>query len=672
MTRYPLEARLRPAYELGSASVSTLGATLVLSRSGLFLLDAPWHWAMAALLLGHAAWRAAAGVRTLRYRANLRRRRRYEVDSADILWSADRLFLGRGFRWDQRHTQRLREARLPVNRALIEDGMCARAMSVFGRGRSEVVGVGGDPAIHGVEPNESDIWMQLEDRVGHTLVLGTTRVGKTRLAELLIAQDIRRGEVVIVFDPKGDIDLLRRVFAEAERAGRAAEFFLFHLGHPEISARYNPVGSFSRITEVATRIAGQLPSEGQSAAFKEFVWRFVNVMARALVALGRKPDYQEINRYASDVEPLLIDYFEHWLDEEPSAAGWREELGSMAIDRKALGKGLQSRGTRAVQLVEYARHKKLYDPIAHALASTLNYEKSHFDKLVASLLPLMEKLTTGRIAALLSPIDDPTDWRPVFDWTTIINLRGIVYVGLDALSDYEVAAAVGNSMFADLTSVAGSVYKFGTGRGLPGDVEQRRIAIHADEFNELIGDEFVPLLNKAGGAGFQVTAYTQTWSDVQARIGSLAKAGQIAGNFNTLIMLRVKELATAELLTQQLPEVHVLSTVASSSVTDTNDPIDFADFASRNEDRLAAESVRLLEPSDLVQLPKGEAFALLHGGQLHKIRMPFPSTGHDPLMPASLAVIGKTLRARLEGPWNRPDGSLETRDQLGIPKRYVS
>jgi len=51
-----------------------------------------------------------------------------------------------------------------------------------------------------------------------------------------------------------------------------------------------------------------------------------------------------------------------------------------------------------------------YDPLAHALASTLNYEKSHFDKLVASLLPLMEKLTTGRTASLLSPeLDDPTD-----------------------------------------------------------------------------------------------------------------------------------------------------------------------------------------------------------------------------------------------------------------------
>jgi conjugal transfer pilus assembly protein TraD len=303
-----------------------------------------------------------------------------------------------------------------------------------------------------------------------------------------------------------------------------------------------------------------------------------------------------------------------------------------------------------VTLVEYARRKQLYDPIAHALASTLNYEKSYFDKLVASLLPLMEKLTTGRTASLLSPdLDEANDWRPVFDWTSVINLRGIVYVGLDSLSDYEVAAAVGNSMFADLTSVAGSLYKFGAGRGLPGETAARRIAIHADEFNELIGDEFIPLLNKSGGAGFQVTAYTQTWSDVEARIGSQAKAGQIAGNFNTLIMMRVKEVATAELLTDQLPEVRIVSTVVSSSVSDTNDPIDFADFASRNEDRITTESAPMLSPSDLVQLPKGQAFALIHGGQLHKIRMPLPDASHDPLMPASLEAIGSEVKGRLDG-----------------------
>ena len=643
---YPLEARLRPAYELCSAAIAVACAVAVSMTPNTFYLPHNIAWALAAIFLLVAALRTAQGSRVLSYRWNLRLQRRYVVNSDEIPWSADRLFLGRGFRWDQRHTQRLHEARLPLSQRLLTPGMFIRVLSILRGGLPAIENMGGDPAIHGVEPSESDIWMDIGDRVGHTLVLGTTRVGKTRLAELLIAQDIRRDEVVIVFDPKGDLALLRRVYAEAKRAGREGEFFMFHLGHPELSARYNPVGSFSRITEVATRIAGQLPSEGESAAFKEFVWRFVNVMARALVALGRKPDYEQINRYASNVEPLLIDYFEHWLDREPAAAGWRGELESMAIDKKSLDKGLQTRGFRAVTLVEYARRKKLYDPIAHALGSTLNYEKSYFDKLVASLLPLLEKLTTGRTASLLSPAyDDMDDWRPVFDWTSVIHLGGIVYIGLDALSDYEVAAAVGNSMFADLTSVAGSLYKFGTGHGLPGPTKSRRIAIHADEFNELIGDEFIPLLNKAGGAGFQVTAYTQTWSDVEARIGSKAKAGQIAGNFNSLIMLRVKEMATAKLLTDQLPEVRIVSTLVASSVSDTNDPGDFADFASRNEDRITTESAPMLSASDLVQLPKGQAFALIHGAQLHKIRMPLPDGSHDPVMPESLEAIGRELKS---------------------------
>ena len=643
---YPLEARLRPAYEACFAVVAGACGIAVSLSPATFLLPQAAAWALGAALLVLAAVRGSQGYEVVRYRLNLRLQRHYVLNSEQIPWAADRLFIGRGFRWDQRHTQRLHEARLPSNQPLLMPGMLTRAANLLRRSPRTVENAGGDPALHGVEPTESDIWMDLGDRVGHTLVLGTTRVGKTRLAELLIAQDIRRGEVVVVFDPKGDLDLLRRTYAEAKRAGRLGQFFMFHLGHPDLSARYNPVGSFSRITEVATRIAGQLPSEGQSAAFKEFVWRFVNVMARALVALGRKPDYEQINRYASNVEPLLIDYFEHWLDREPAAAGWREEVGSMAIDKKSLDKGLQTRGFRAVTLVEYARRNKLYDPIAHALASTLNYEKSYFDKLVASLLPLMEKLTTGRTAALLSPAyDDLRDWRPVFDWTSVINLGGIVYIGLDALSDYEVAAAVGNSMFADLTSVAGSLYKFGTGYGLPGEIRPRRIAIHADEFNELIGDEFIPLLNKAGGAGFQVMAYTQTWSDVEARIGSRAKAGQIAGNFNSLVMLRVKEMATAKLLTDQLPEVEIVSTIVASSVSDTNDPGDFADFASRNEDRITTVAAPMLSPSDLVQLPKGQAFALIHGGQLHKIRMPLPDASHDPMMPNSLEAIGSELKS---------------------------
>ena len=668
---YPLEALLRPAYELRAAAVSLAGAAAIVSYPSVFLLTVELAQGFAGLLVVHATWRTWQGLGIVRYRRNLRRLRRYSLGPEAIPYSTEKLFLGMGFRWDQRHTQRLHEAHLPEHRRYCEPGRLytwARMLELkversplawisditrrdaWWNPVAPLPPVGGDAAIHGVEPNESEVWMSLGERVGHTLVLGTTRVGKTRLAELLIAQDIRRGEVVIVFDPKGDADLLRRVYAEAKRAGREQAFYMFHLGHPEISARYNPIGNFSRVTEVATRIAGQLPSEGQSAAFKEFVWRFVNVMARALVALGRKPGYEQINRYAANVEPLLIDYFEFWLDRNPEALGWRAEVASMQIDKKSLDKGLQSRGFRAVTLVEYVRRKQLYDPIAHALASTLNYEKSYFDKLVASLLPLLEKLTTGKAAALISPdYDDPDDRRPIFDWMSVINGGGIVYIGLDALSDYEVAAAVGNSMFADLTSVAGKLYKFGQGYGQTASSSPSRIAIHADEFNELIGDEFIPLLNKAGGAGFQVTAYTQTWSDVEARIGSRAKAGQIGGNFNTLVMLRVKNTETAEMLTDQLPEVSVVSIVASSSESDTNDPTDFAEFSSRTEDRISTETRPMLTPADLVRLPKGQAFALIEGGQLFKIRMPLPDSAHDPAMPENLDAIARYMAQQYAG-----------------------
>ena len=83
----------------------------------------------------------------------------------------------------------------------------------------------------------------------------------------------------------------------------------------------------------------------------------------------------------------------------------------------------------------------------------------------------------------------------------------------------------------------------------------------SDEFNEIIGDEFIPLLNKGRGAGFTVTAYTQTWSDVEARLKSAAKAGQVAGNFGTMVMFRCQEVKTIQMLLEKLPKVPMMRTV---------------------------------------------------------------------------------------------------------------
>ena len=152
------------------------------------------------------------------------------------------------------------------------------------------------------------------------------------------------------------------------------------------------------------------------------------------------------------------------------------------------------------------------------------------------------------------------------------------------------------------------------------------------------------MVNKAGGAGYQVTAYTQTWSDVEARIGSAAKAAQIEGNFNNRIFLRVLNKETAQLLVDKLPEVTIKHLTAVSSVSDGNNPSQFEAFSSTNEDKITESSVPMLSASDLVNLPKGQAFAMINGGQLYKLRLPLASTDNDSCMPRDWADMMQQLR----------------------------
>ncbi len=688
MSAHPIEALLRPPVELWSTLVAFATATIAILAPWALMMPPGVAYSAGAVLVVIGVIRGRQAWWVMRYQRNMRRLPTYRLRADKIPLSRHKLFLGKGFCWTQKHTQRLRDTIRPEVQRYVRPGLLyqwARRKEVAWesipllsllarvlRARAwwnplaPLPPVGGKPALHAVEPDEQDAWMDIGERVGHTLVLGTTRVGKTRLAETLITQDIRRGDVVIVFDPKGDADLLRRVYAEAKRAGRAKDFYMFHLGYPEVSARYNAIGNFSRITEVATRIANQLPSEGNSAAFKEFAWRFVNIIARALVALGRRPDYQQVRRYINDIEPLFMEYAREHLRQQ-GVEDWQEKVAEIAanIKERNLPNSLRGRNVEAIALMRHLQEQDLYDPVLDGLVSAFKYDKTYFDKIVSSVGPLMEKLTTGKIAELISPdYLDEADSRPIFEWMDVIRRKGIVYVGLDALTDTTVSSAVGNSMFADLVSVAGHIYKHGVDvdpiDAMPATNTMPTISMHADEFNELIGDEFVPLLNKAGGAGFQVTAYTQTWSDVEARIGNRAKAGQVAGNFNTLIMLRVKELATAEMLTAQLPRVEVFTLMSVSGVDDSSDPGSGVDFKSRNEDRISVSEVPMLTPAELVALPKGQAFALLEGGHLWKLRMPLPDTRGDLAMPAGLADIANEMERtyitndqwyRIQEPW---------------------
>ena len=677
---YNLENLLTPIVEFYSVVICLLFALILGYLPGLIMMTPPVAYSASMMVIAFALLRFSQGYQILRYQRGLKKLPKYILADDKIPVSNKKLFLGKGFRWRAIHTQRLRNIHnsenpdewLSPNRfyqlarkleltfeftPFLRKAVLVFSIDSFFNPVRPLPPVGGAPEIHavGMYEGEYDILMDLGERVGHTLVLGTTRVGKTRLAEILITQDIRRGDATFVFDPKGDADLMKRVYTEAKKAGR--QVYIFHLGYPDISARYNPVGEFSRITEVATRIADQLPSEGNAAAFKMFGWRFVNIIAQALVKLGDKPDYPQIGRHLLTIDKLFVRYAHFYLNEQ-KVENWTTGVQVIEdnIDDKNLGFNLKGRDHHAIALLQYIESNEyLYDSVLDGLMGAFRYDKTYFDKIVSSLTPLLEQLTSGRTTELLAPeYHDVNDTRPIFDWKTVIQQNAVVYIGLDALSDPVVGSAIGASMFADMTSVAGSLYKFGLDHGLASIKDPKtgkiiktklpKISIHADEFNEIVGDQFIPMLNKSGGAGFQVTAYTQTSSDILAGIGSEAKAGQIEGNFNTMIMLRVKNPATAEVFTSQLAQVEVASTTSVSRATDSTEVGGKTTFGSTAEDRLVEKDVDILTPSHFTQLPKGQAFVLKEGGQLYKVRLPLPQNDDD--LPDGLQMIVDDMKSR--------------------------
>lgn len=662
----PISNVYRWPYEYASVVAFFAAVPMVLAVPEVFLLSRDLAPAVTLGLAAIGAWRFRQARRIARHRKAVRVLKPYALAPDELPWSQRAVFLGMGFEWSVRHTQRMALLALPENESLRQPPLWYRWARALERDPHhpewlrDVLGkdspwnpcrpmppVGGLPTLHGVEIDEEQVWTPLAELNNHMMVYGTTRVGKTRLAQILIEQDIKRGDVVIVFDPKGDVDLLLGMYSAALRAGRADEFLLFHLGFPEVSARYNPIGNYEQVTEVATRATGPLPDQGQSAAFKAFAWRYVNVIARAMAAVGERPDFRKIYEYGVSIDKLAGKYVRQWLDAH--APNWSDEFDPTPTkEHKDLVTKAEknSRDLEVLMLLAYFKAKGYHDPIADALSSVLANDRTYFEKLVNSLYPLLEKLTSGSLAELISPdYEDTADPRPVLDWLSVINRGSIVYCGFDALTIRDVAEAVSASMLADLTSTFGRIYKHGSGYGMSSAEPMRRVRLHADELNELIGPEFVQAANKGGGAGLFITGYSQTAQDIEVKVGSSAKADQIGGNLNSLVMLRVVNLDTARKLTDRLEEVRIATRLVASGASDTNDPADFAEFATRNEDRVSAEKVPMLDPAWLMKLPKGQAFALLEGGRLSKVRIPLPLPHLDARIPADWSAMLGHMRA---------------------------
>ena len=85
-------------------------------------------------------------------------------------------------------------------------------------------------------------------------VFGTTGVGKTRLCENLIEQDIEKGYSVVYFDPKGDQQIFTKIFDVARKAGRLDELMLVTPIFPEYSSVIDPMAYYYIVDELVGHV----------------------------------------------------------------------------------------------------------------------------------------------------------------------------------------------------------------------------------------------------------------------------------------------------------------------------------------------------------------------------------------------------------------------------------
>ncbi len=499
--------------------------------------------------------RAAGLIRAWCYRRALCHRRSLSLSSCPR--SRSSLYLGRGFTWSGEHSRRALEIERARSTGLI---------------RSVELGAG-DPMLHGLGLfEERQIRARPLDFLGHALVLGSTRSGKSRLAEILIGQQIHSGDTVIYLDPKGDEGLALRMLHECRRADRRSDFMFLHLRHWGESARHNPLEQAQTSADIATRVVAGLPRGGDSEAFAGIAWGYVDLAVRALLRLGRQPTYRLIAEVLARPRDFLA--------AEAEKSREAEELRLFCN-----------------------RHEEIRT------------------RLLPSLLSLLAQLNAPGLEGILSPgYSDGGDRRPLLNWRAAVRQGAVVYIGTDALGNADIARIVGSAILAAVTSVVSELYLFGPERGFPAAGRGRQAAppirMHIDEFGEALSEEVMQLVNKGAGAGVDVFAYSQTLWDLHVGSGSRDRGLQMLGNFNNLISLRLRDGDTADAFCSRLQEAPVETRSSGSSTVSRG-----AAFFTSDQEQQGELWRPLLPPQYLMSLPQGEGF-WWSGASLRKLRFP--------------------------------------------------
>jgi hypothetical protein len=332
-------------------------------------------------------------------------------------------------------------------------------------------------------------------RKGHFWCFGTTRVGKTRIMENMVEQDIRKGHSVVVIDPKGDIDLFSKIVQVAFEEGRDHELILVTPIFPRLSAVIDPLAYYYMPEELVGHIVSGV-EVGKERFFFNVAYEISLVIVQALILLaaweGKAKSFN-----LNDVKNKMS----------------REELEKL--------KG-------QIDCVDTPEARQL----SSDMQKILNSPQDYYGKVSSSLRVALMELTSGNIGRVVGKADENR-----FIDRLEAGKPVIMVVHLGSLLTRKAAFTLGKVVVSMIQSFVGRVFSSGRCVTPP-------LCLYIDECQNVLYYGIEDLFAKAGGAEVWVHGFAQSVSQLYAMIGK-DYGNAILDNTNTKLFMRVPDTDTA-------------------------------------------------------------------------------------------------------------------------------
>ena len=392
-----------------------------------------------------------------------------------------------------------------------------------------------------------DIKLSEKNRINHIFIFGAPGVGKTRLLENIVEQDIPRGHSIIIIDPKGDIDLFSKVYQLALKSKRIDDLMFLTNIYPEYSIKINPLMHYYMIDEVIDHIMAGVPAKD------EF---FYNVAKETTTAIVRSRIL--VRKFTKNNEPLNF--------VEISQYCYYEGLKTLKSDLE----GIETSDKELKTEKEF---------VINLLEKILSSPQDYFSKVSSTLRTTLTIMTSGNIGKIIGNvksnvfIDRLENDEPI-----------ILYVMTGSLLSRESAPILNKVTLSMIQASIGRIYS-------SGKKYKHRLNIFIDEAASAVyrGIETIPAQGR--GANVSVAFITQSPADMIAQIGE-DSARRLMDLTSTKIIMRLNEEESARMIASYGGKIKTFS-----SILNTNGGV-----MTREVEEYA------INPEDVLRLKKREFF----------------------------------------------------------------